>query len=84
VRGIGQTVNAATTDAGRGRPNIIVVMTDDMRVDELAYMPAVRRLVAAHGLRFANSFSPQPAVLPGAGLPADGVVLAPPRRHLER
>lgn len=59
--GSGATLTAATT--GR-RPNIVVVMTDDMRVDELAYMPRVRRLVAATGVRFANSFSPDPLCCP--------------------
>ena len=29
------------------RPNIVVVMADDMRADDLRFMPHVRRLVAA-------------------------------------
>ncbi|MGN6129063.1 MAG: sulfatase family protein [Nocardioidaceae bacterium] len=47
-----------------GRPNIVVVMADDMRVDELRYMPAVRKLVKDRGLLFRNSFSPYPLCCP--------------------
>jgi hypothetical protein len=41
--------------AYHARPNIVVVMTDDMRVDDLAYMPNLRSLVVSKGLRFAQS-----------------------------
>ena len=37
------------------RPNIVVVMADDMRADDLRFMPHVRRLVAARGLTYRNS-----------------------------
>ncbi len=47
-----------------GRPNIVVVMADDMRVDDLRYMPAVRRLIKDRGLQFRNSFSPYPLCCP--------------------
>ena len=40
------------------RPNIVVIMTDDMREDELAWMPNVQRLIGDRGVRFVNSFSP--------------------------
>jgi arylsulfatase A-like enzyme len=43
------------------RPNIVVVMADDMRVDDLLFAPQVRRLVARHGLTFENSFCPDRA-----------------------
>lgn len=46
------------------RPNIVVVMADDMRVDDLLFAPSVRRLVAARGLQFENSFSPYPLCCP--------------------
>lgn len=46
------------------RPNIVVVMADDMRVDDLAFAPRLRRLVAAHGVTFENSFSPFPLCCP--------------------
>jgi N-acetylglucosamine-6-sulfatase len=46
------------------RPNIVVVMADDMRADDLVFTPRVRRLIGAHGTTFANSFSPFPLCCP--------------------
>ncbi len=48
----------------RGKPNIVVVMADDMRADDLRWMPRVRSLVAKQGLSFENSFSPYPLCCP--------------------
>src|SRR5262245_17753668 len=39
-------------------------MTDDMRTDDLRWMPMTRRMIAAQGARFANSFSPNPLCCP--------------------
>ena len=50
---------------GRGdRPNVLVLMTDDMRDDDLRFMPNVRRLIGDQGVRFTNMFSPQPLCCP--------------------
>ncbi len=46
------------------RPNVVVVMADDMRVDDLAFAPQLRRLVAQQGLTFENAFSPYPLCCP--------------------
>ena len=46
------------------RPNIVVVMADDMRVDDLRFAPRLRRLVARRGLTFENSFSEYPLCCP--------------------
>ena len=54
----------APTDARAGRPNIVMVMADDMRVDDLQFAPNVRHLVGNHGLTFDNSFSPYPLCCP--------------------
>lgn len=51
------------TPEGR-RPNVIVVMVDDMRADELRFMPNTRAHIADRGLRFRNSFSPFPLCCP--------------------
>jgi N-acetylglucosamine-6-sulfatase len=48
----------------RGRPNVVVVMADDMRVDDLRFAPRLRRIVAHHGVSFENSFSPFPLCCP--------------------
>ena len=59
----GSVVAAEALLANDG-PNILVVTTDDMRWDELAYVPNVRKYVAARGLTFTNSFSPNPLCCP--------------------
>ena len=46
------------------KPNIVVVMADDMRADDLRFMPSVHDLVASQGLKFRNSFSPYPLCCP--------------------
>ena len=46
------------------RPNIVMVMMDDMRWDELRFAPNVQRHVTGRGLQFANSFSPLPLCCP--------------------
>ena len=51
---------ARVTDA----PNIVFVMLDDMRTDELRFMPSTRRLLAKQGVRFQNSFAPFPLCCP--------------------
>src|SRR3954454_3629919 len=50
--------------AGRGRANVLVIMTDDARNDELRFMPHVRHLIGDQGVRFTNAFSPQPLCCP--------------------
>src|SRR5919106_326841 len=46
------------------RPNILLIMTDDMRADELRWMPQTRRLLGEHGVRFVNGFAPHPVCCP--------------------
>jgi len=46
------------------KPNIVLVMADDMRADDLRFMPSLRKLVADRGLKFRNSFSPYPLCCP--------------------
>ena len=46
------------------RPNIVLVMVDDMRADDLRFMPLTEQLVGDAGVRFANSFSPNPLCCP--------------------
>jgi len=52
---------AATHD---GRPNILVVMTDDMAVGDLAQLPNVKRLLAAKGTTFTNAVDTFPLCCP--------------------
>jgi N-acetylglucosamine-6-sulfatase len=46
------------------RPNIILLVLDDMRVDELAMMPAVQELLVAQGTSFSNFFATAPGCSP--------------------
>jgi N-acetylglucosamine-6-sulfatase len=49
-----ETSLAQTTDP---RPNIVFVLTDDMRADDLRFMPRTRKLLAERGVRFSNAFT---------------------------
>ncbi len=47
-----------------GRPNVVVILTDDMRADELRYLPKTQRLLVDQGVRFSNAISPHPMCCP--------------------
>src|SRR5437763_1835757 len=58
---------AAARPAGAGhdgRPNILVVMTDDQAAADVAQMPNVRRLIAKQGTTFANAVDSFPLCCP--------------------
>jgi arylsulfatase A-like enzyme len=46
------------------KPNVLMVMTDDMRYDELRYLPHVRQFIEDRGTDFTNSFAPTPLCCP--------------------
>ena len=54
------------TNTEEARPNIVVIMLDDMRADDLdgPWMQKTRRLLGAQGVRFANTFVPLPLCCP--------------------
>ena len=57
--------SAATSSAASGsRPNVMVVMLDDMRADELRFLPRTRAFVQDRGLTFTNGYSPYPLCCP--------------------
>jgi N-acetylglucosamine-6-sulfatase len=62
-RGPLPTAEAAQMPPSARKPNIVVVMADDMRFDDLQFAPALRRL-ASQGVTFHNSFSPFPLCCP--------------------
>ena len=47
---------AGTPAPAAPRPNIILILTDDMRVDELRHMPTVRARLKARGITLTRSF----------------------------
>jgi N-acetylglucosamine-6-sulfatase len=62
-RGPLPAADAAELAQGARKPNIVVVMADDMRFDDLQFAPTLRRL-ASRGVTFHNSFSPFPLCCP--------------------
>lgn len=63
--GAARAVSAAAAAAKADpRPNIVVVVADDMRVDDLRWAPQVRRLLGAGGISLENSFAPYPLCCP--------------------
>lgn len=46
------------------RPNMLIIEADDMRWDDLRWMPNVTRLIGQRGQYFANSFAPYPLCCP--------------------
>ena len=50
--------------ASGGRPNIVLILTDDQRWDTLWAMPEVRRLLVADGATFSNAFVVNPLCCP--------------------
>jgi arylsulfatase A-like enzyme len=57
-------VLTAGSASARGRPNIVLIVTDDQRADALGSMPTVRRQLKARGTWFSNAFAPNPLCCP--------------------
>ncbi|HYJ68631.1 MAG TPA: sulfatase [Nocardioidaceae bacterium] len=55
---------APAAEAPQGRPNIVMIMADDMRKGDLRWMPKTRRLLGGEGARFTNSFASYPLCCP--------------------
>jgi arylsulfatase A-like enzyme len=52
------------TPRASSRPNVLVITADDMRADDLRWMPRTRHLLAARGITFRNSFTTNPLCCP--------------------
>jgi arylsulfatase A-like enzyme len=50
--------------AAETRPNVVFIMVDDMREDDLRFMPLTRRRLGERGVRFVNALSPHPLCCP--------------------
>jgi N-acetylglucosamine-6-sulfatase len=65
VVSVTSAAEARPAGAGNGgRPNILVVMTDDMATTDLAFMPNVQRLLADRGTTFADAIDSFPLCCP--------------------
>src|SRR6185369_10188158 len=57
-------LTTSTVVEAAARPNVVVLMTDDMRTADMTYLPRTRRLVGDLGVRFPKSISPHPLCCP--------------------
>ncbi|WP_210440891.1 sulfatase-like hydrolase/transferase [Nocardioides xinjiangensis] len=57
---------------GVDRPNLVFVLTDDMRDDDLDHMPITRRLLADQGMELTDAISPHPLCCPARAQLATG------------
>ena len=55
VRMVQGTQSPAAEADGPTRPNLVFVLTDDMRDDDLDHMPITRRLLADQGMEFTDA-----------------------------
>ena len=58
------TAESAPRSTAAEQPNIVLILTDDMRADELRRMPNVRRLLVREGTTYTNALSPHPVCCP--------------------
>ena len=62
---IASPASARPSSADRdGRPNVLVVMTDDMATADLVHLPNVQRLLAEKGTTFADAVDSFPLCCP--------------------
>lgn len=64
---LGLAATASARPAGQGtgkRPNVLIVMTDDMAKSDLQFMPSVRRKLARKGTTFADAIDSFPLCCP--------------------
>ena len=54
--GISADLRRAAAQTASTRPNIVFILTDDMRKDDLGYMPKTRSLLGGRGMSFENAF----------------------------
>lgn len=61
---LGSSLVRSAAAGGEGRPNIVLITTDDMTDKDLRYMPRTRRLLARKGVAFRDFISPHPLCCP--------------------
>ena len=64
VQPVSATAQVTVAKVSDERPNIVVLMADDMREDDLVFMARTRRILVRNGLHFRNSFAPDPLCCP--------------------
>jgi len=63
---VGATGRSSTdpAEAMEPAPSIVLILTDDQRVDSLQYMPIVRRTLVNRGVKFTNAYVVNPVCCP--------------------
>ncbi len=56
VEEVAKTHTTTQQTTATGKPNILFVLTDDMRASDLEYMPKTKNLLAGGGVKFTNAF----------------------------
>lgn len=76
------TADGDLTAEASGRPgtppNVLVFLVDDMRLDEMRFMPHVQRLIADEGVTFRNGFAGFPLCCPARASMLTGLL---PHNH---
>src|SRR5919107_3410626 len=62
--GPASSMRKAKAQSVPARPNFVFILTDDMRKDDLAYMPKTRSLLEGEGMSFENAFVSHPLCAP--------------------
>lgn len=52
----GAAVHPARAQPSTSKPNFVFIFADDMRYDDMKYMPKTRRLLGGEGMTFSNAF----------------------------
>jgi arylsulfatase A-like enzyme len=60
----GSGSSAANASHRQDPPNVVMLMTDDETVEDMAVMPRTRTLLGAHGVTFAHSYVSYPVCCP--------------------
>jgi N-acetylglucosamine-6-sulfatase len=58
------TASATRVRTATAKPSIVLILTDDQRWDTLSWMPNVKRLLVAKGVKFTNAFVPNSLCCP--------------------
>ena len=58
------TAQDPTPGAAAKGPNVVVIMTDDQRYDDMAVLPRTRRLIGEAGVTFTRAFVSYPVCCP--------------------
>lgn len=59
-----RSARPAQAAARSGSPNVLIIVTDDQRVNSMKVMPATRRLIRRRGVRFPYAYTTTPTCCP--------------------